>query len=236
MGVDARMLVKLTAPISDDALVDACYRLAEACGKYDMFWLSNDKDLARGDIRRALNRVTDEDGGCYRYGIAELDGLWLHVSLWGRYYGPGYERGDLWSYIAIAEWLERNLPGSFVFYGGDSGETLEPFNRQARERLIAHWAAKGGRPYYAGEDRGHRAWYGAEHPLRPTCPLCERPATQYGSGGEFASWTCDGCSRHWVWVGGDTVKAFEPSREFDSFAAANEMRRSAAQEKGPAHV
>lgn len=225
MGVDARMLVKLAAPISDDALSDACYRLAEACGKYDVFWLSDDDDLQRGERRRALNRCTADDA-YRRYGVAEPDGLWLFVSLWGRYYGPSYERGDLWSFIAIAEWCERNLPGCFVFYGGDSGGTLEPFNRQARERFIAHWAAKGGRPYYAGEGRTYPAWYGGEHPLRPACPLCERPATQYGSGQQFASWSCDGCSRHWVWVGGETVKAFKPSRDFDSFIAAKEMRES----------
>jgi hypothetical protein len=65
-----------------------------------------------------------------------------------------------------------------------------------------------------------------QHPLQPTCPLCERLATQYGTGGQYASWACDGCSRHWVWIGGDTVKAFDSSREFDSFKAAREMREA----------
>jgi hypothetical protein len=227
MGVDAEMLVRLVTPISDADLIDASYQLAEACGKRERFWLSSDADLAKGEIRRALNRVADDEDGRYRsFGLAVPDGHWLWLSLWGRYYGPGYERGDLWAYVAIAEWLERNFPNCAVYYGGDSGETLEAFHRAARERLIAHWAAKGGRPYYAHEGSDREGGWGLSrpHPLRPTCPLCQRKATQYGSGGMFASWTCDGCSRHWIWIGGERVKAFDASDDFDVFKAAKDMR------------
>lgn len=229
MGVDAQMIVKLSAPISDAELIDASYRLAEACGAYRTFFLSNDEDIAKGERRRALNRVTDDDDSRYHSRhIAEPDGTWLWLSLWGRYYGIGYERGDLFQFIEIAEWLERNFAGCLVFYGGDSGETLDLFNKPARERFIAHWAEKGGRPYYASEGKSYK-WVERDHPLRPTCPLCERQPTQYGSGGEFASWTCDGCSRHWVWAGGDVVKAFKPSTDFDSFKASKEMREAASE-------
>jgi hypothetical protein len=226
MGVDAQMVVRLDSAISDEQLIDASYRLAEAVSGHgrQTFWLSNDKDLAKGEIRRALNRVTADDE--YRAcGVAEFDGRWLWVSLRGRYYGQSYERGDVWAFIAIAEWLERNFPGCLVFYGGDSSASIEVFTASVRQRLIAHWAEKGGRPYYAGE--GSRRWVEPQSPLTPTCPLCQRAATQYGSGGSFASWTCDGCSRHWVWIGRD-VRAYPPDPNFESFTAAKAQREEPA--------
>ncbi len=218
MGVDARMLVQLVAPIADEALTQANYRLAEAV-RGQTFWLSRDKDIANGEQRRALNRVNSADhlwdeGG----GIAQTDGCWLFVSLLGRYYGPTYERGDIWRFIAIAEWLEHNFLGCRVFYGGDSGETLDLFNAGARRQMIAHWAEHGQRPYYAA-----MGWHGAEKPDPPMCPLCQHPATRYGTGKDFASWTCDACQRLWVWVGKD-VRAFDVAADFDVFAAAKTMR------------
>jgi len=227
MGVDARMVVRLASPLTDAEIVDASYRLSEACGHHEVFWQSNDESMARGEMRRALNRVPpagDEESEYRACGIEAGDGMLVWVSLWGRYYGEGYERGNLWTFIAVAEWMERNFHGCRVFYGGDTGESLEPFSAREREELIAHWAANGGRPYYAREGKSYPSWYGDEHPLRPTCPLCQYKATQYGSGREFASWQCDGCKRHWVWIGGDRVNAFGPSYDFDSFKAAEEMR------------
>lgn len=226
MGVDAQMAVRLVEPIADNKVIDASYRLAEACGKSDAFFVSDDAALQRGDVRRALNRPDEDDCGYIGRGLmTPNDPHWLVLSLWGRYYGPSYERGDLWRYVAIAEWLERNFPGCTVYYGGDSDSTLEVFDGAARQRLIAHWAEHGGRPYYQ-----HRGW-GEPHALTPTCPLCQRRATQYGSGGQFASWTCDGCSRHWVWTGGD-VRAYPPSSSFDSFDAAKQQREEAAANAG----
>lgn len=234
MGVDARMVVHLVAPISDEELIDASYRLSEAVGhRSHVFWLSDDEDIAKGEIRRALNRVTSDEEGEYRAcGVAAADGRWLWVSLWGRYYGDRYERGDLWSFVAIAEWLEANFPGCLVFYGGDSGETIDIFNLGARRRLIAHWTKHGGRPYYASEGKSYGSWCGTEREhLRPMCPLCQHKATQYGRGGQFASWTCDGCARHWVWIGRD-VRAYPPSSDWDSFAAAKAQREEAAEAVG----
>lgn len=227
MGVDARMLVKLSAPIDDAVLVDMSYKLAEAMAhRSQVFWLSTDEALAKGETRRALNRVVNDDDGDFRAcGIADFSGLWLWVSLWGSFYGEGYERGDLWAYVAIAEWLEQNLPSATVYYGGDSSDRLELFGKSARSELIAHWALAGGRPYFAHE--GGKDWMAPKtHQLQPVCPLCEHLATQYGTGQQFASWACDGCSRHWIWIGGDTVKAFPPSRDFDSFKAAQAMREA----------
>ncbi len=224
MGVDARMLIKLASPISDAEIIDASYRLSEAMGHSShVFWLSDDKDLAKGERRRALNRLVNNDDGDYRAcGIGDFSGLWLWVSLWGRYYGESYERGDVWAFVAIAEWCEQNFTNCTVYYGGDSGDTLDLFGKSARSELISHWTQVGGRPYYA-----HEGGTGFMAPKvdskQPTCPLCEHPATQYGSGGQFASWACDGCHRHWVWVGAD-VRAYPPSMDFDSFKASDTQR------------
>lgn len=221
MGVDAEMFVRLHQPISDESLKDAAYRLAEAM-KSEVFMLSNQqKDFDRGERSRALNRLDKDD-----YWHPPDEGDWLRVPLWGRYYGPGYERGNLWDYIAVAEWIERNLDGT-VYYRGDSGgmEDLVIFDRAYRQSLIAHWAEHGGRPYYQSSG------WPRSGPEAPLCPLCEKRATQYGSGGTFASWTCDGCHRHWVWAGGTEIRMFDAERfgaHFDSFKAAEEMKKAAA--------
>lgn len=221
MGVDAEMFVLLHQPITDAQLIDAAYRLAEAV-KGNAFFFSRNDDLEKGERRRALNRLSEDD----HWLKPSIDGDWLRVPLWGRYYGPGYERGDLWQYIAIAEWIERNLHAT-VYYGGDSGgcEQMVAFDKAYRQELISHWADKGGTPYY------QTGWGRSAGVAAPICPLCEHPATQYGSGGSFASWTCDACGRHWVWIGGTEVRMFDcsPFTRFDSFKAADEMRKEQEQ-------
>ncbi len=225
MGVDAVMIVRLTEHPSDRTVQQWSYRLAEAVGA-DHFFVDDDdaaiaKAVAKGrPPRRALNLCTPEDYSYSLRGMDSEDGSsHLDVSLGGRFYGPGYERGDPWVYLAVAEWVERNLPNATVFYGGDSDTHLDPFDRPAREALVAHWATHGGRPY-----RGSM-WSGGAHPLQPTCPLCSEKAAQFGSGGGYAAWTCLGCARHWVWVTGYAApKAFPPSRDFSSFKAADELR------------
>lgn len=209
MGLDAVMVVRLSAPITDADLVDASYRLAEAVGG-EQFMLSTNAAIDQDKRQRALNRVTDSyqvPSGC-----AMSDGEWLDVAFCGRYYGPGYERGNLWIYIQTAEWLLRNFTGCAVYYGGDSGGPNDEWTSTLRDELIAHWAEHGHRPYHQNR------WGQRPSVPDPECPLCEKPATQYGSGGQFASWTCDACGRHWVWRGG-AIAMFDASDKFDPFTA-----------------
>lgn len=66
----------------------------------------------------------------------------LQIRLTGRYYHEDYARGDPVLYAGIAEWLEANIPGCEVWYGGDSGGAeAQPFGPARRRQLIEHLRA-----------------------------------------------------------------------------------------------
>jgi hypothetical protein len=75
----------------------------------------------------------------------------LSVSNWQRYYGPGYERGDLWS-ILKAIYLIRGEVNGPVWYGGDTTDEVDlvhsgAFTDLDALNLIHHWAGDPLGPY-----------------------------------------------------------------------------------------
>jgi hypothetical protein len=117
----------------------------------------------------------------------------LEVSLWTRYYGIGYERGDLLTICAVAEWIEANLQPCEVWYGGDSsGVCVEPFGEAQRHALRRHLYGKQGREYFG---------YFADKSSFPTpkpCGLCvagENRFNQHGFGGGYVAVNCGGCGK-----------------------------------------
>jgi hypothetical protein len=120
----------------------------------------------------------------------------LSVSLWTRYYGVGYERGDLMTICAVAEWLEANLPGVVVYYGGDSsGVEATPFDEAARQALKRHYYSEAGRDYF----RRPMLSRTVQAPSPPGCGLCVDKAqpqwSQHGFGGNFTAFSCAGCGK-----------------------------------------
>lgn len=133
----------------------------------------------------------DQDGDPI---YAEPGECLLELSLSGRFYGESYERGDLLAYCAIAEWLEINIPGCEVWYGGDSSGVLaRPFTSDRRNELKRHLFSRSGRDYFK------RGWMRDQaHPMPPACSLCPRGqycGSQYGAGGNYAAFHCSGCGK-----------------------------------------
>ncbi|MEH6414078.1 hypothetical protein [Pseudomonas sp. CGJS7] len=63
----------------------------------------------------------------------------LEINLFSRYYDEDYARGDPILIAAVADWLDAQIPGCEVWYGGDSSGVLAaPFGRQRRRQLIEH--------------------------------------------------------------------------------------------------
>lgn len=124
--------------------------------------------------------------------VARPDECLLRLNLWGRYYGPGYERGDILKYCAIAEWLEQNIQGCEVWYGGDSsGIRIRKFDAAYREKLRKHLYTTKGRDYFN---------YGiGRAECRPkACGLCpggKYRGSQFGSGSNYAAFHCAGCGK-----------------------------------------
>lgn len=154
-------------------------------------------------IDRTLTRYREDDdpppGTLYHqdgYDILAAPGeCLLELSLYGRYYGEDYERGDILTYCAIAEWLEVNIPGCAVLYGGDSsGVCAEPFTEARRRELRHHLYSEGGRDYFNHDGMRDR------HLQPPACGLC--PGGRYrgsqcmfGGGGNTGGFHCRGCGK-----------------------------------------
>ena len=121
----------------------------------------------------------------------------LEVNLWTRYYGVGYERGDLMTICAVAEWCELNIPNCEVWYGGDSSGVLAaPFPEFERTKLKKHSYSQHGRDYY---DQGMFGKFAREsdkaHP--EPCGLCIGAGSfsQYGSGSQWSAVHCASCGK-----------------------------------------
>ena len=116
----------------------------------------------------------------------------LEVSLWTRYYGPGYERGDILTICAVAEWCEQNLQPCEVWYGGDSSGVLaELFGPADRAAMRAHLYSQSGRDYFTHEKRG-------TFPTPKPCGLCvpgENRFNRYGWGNNYVAVNCGGCGK-----------------------------------------
>jgi hypothetical protein len=184
MGVDARMLVRTHAPVSDVQIAQWSYAMAEAFGT-ESFFISR-PDPYRPEGCHALERavIYEQDGPDVH---PETGETFLQVSLSGRYYGEGYERGPLPTFLMIAAYLEQTIPGCQVWYGGDSsGICLERFDATRRAALFAHFVKVGHTPYMRGWAISNPQYF---------CDFCQQPGVVYGGGNRntFAAVSCPGC-------------------------------------------
>lgn len=195
MGVDAEMFVKVRAPLAARRVKRLAYEMAEAFGP-DKFFIARGDDMG-GYVSRALAEVKEyeQDGPTLRPKDGEQ---FLRVHLWTRYYGEGYERGNLPLIIMVAEWLEHRIiqePGVRsleVWYGGDSsGICASRFDAKARLALFKHFVNQGHAPYHAG--------WGTTPGLSRDCKFCEEPMRQTMWGGnDTGGFYCAGCGLYEV--------------------------------------
>lgn len=198
MGIDAKILLRGVAPVSDKQLKSWSWDICASIGAEHFF---TDAQKGYTAISRTLSRYR-EDGNPKPGAVYTQDGddivalpgeCLLQVHVWSRFYGIGYERGDLLTLCAIAEWCEANIPGVEVWYGGDSsGVCVKPWPRGEREKLRHHLYSQEGRNYaYAACGPELRP-----HGLEP-CVLCvpDRGMTQCGFGPSYQSWHCKGCGK-----------------------------------------
>lgn len=152
-------------------------------------------DTEYADAAEEVGRIYRQDGDPI---VAEPGEWLLELSLWTRYYGPGYERGDILTICSIAEWCEANLQPCAVWYGGDSsGVVASLFDDGARRAMKAHLFGPSGRDYF--NLFGHAlSSPGDRLALPDLCGLCipEEPRfVRNGFGQNFASVSCAGCAK-----------------------------------------
>lgn len=134
MGIDAQMFVRTMQPLTKEAVSVLCVQLLE---EFDAlhFWIRD------GGGPLELRLVFLQDGPPIRPKPGET---FVEVHLVCRYFGLGYPRGPMPLIAAVAEWLEKNIPGGEVWYGGDSsGALAEPLTKELREELLAYHAEEG---------------------------------------------------------------------------------------------
>lgn len=188
MGVDARMLVKTMSPLSAERVRELSVKLVEAFGKDVLFIIKpGEFDGWHPNGRHALEivEVYEQDGPnvCAKPGQQLIE-----VHLCGRYYGPGYERGSLPDYAAVAGWLEHHIAGCEVWYGGDSsGICVEPFGEEQRRLAMLHFYEVGHAPY--------RGYFDEKPADAPRCDFCRTTMIQNGYGPAWRAWYCAGCGQ-----------------------------------------
>jgi len=201
MGIDAEILVRGVPKdkVTDEWLKEMSWQLCRSIGARKFF-------INTEEGRTAISRTEqcwrenegDEPGSIYYEDSddpikANDDECLLNVNVWTRYYGVGYERGDILTLCAIAEWLETNIPECTVHYGGDSSGVLaEPWTEEKRRALRNHLYSIEGRSYFS-------SWCQRdEFGLPPACSLCPGGVYQGwrgGAGRDFASFNCGGCGK-----------------------------------------
>lgn len=219
MGIGAKMIVRGVPEIavSDEWLKEMSWRLCQAIGA-ERFHVEAPARLAI-DRSGALypkdglpGRVYVQDGDDI---VAVAGECLLQLSLWGRYYGAGYERGDILAYCAIAEWLEANIEGGEVWYGGDSsGVCAKPFGEVERKQLKEHLFSKNGRDYFS---RFGAVLGGDGCTPPPACGLCPRGIYRgqsygFGRNGMFGAFSCEGCGKSVITEDGG--KTWQPPKEW----------------------
>lgn len=178
-------------------------RAIEFCGESNVAWADTDAEAAHAD--RNIGLLYTQDGDDV---LAAPGEYLLQVSLRTRYYDVGYERGDLLTICAVAEWIEANMQPCDVWYGGDSsGVCIEPFGEPKRRELRRHLFSQQGRDYF-----NYSGWGGATPPMPKPCGLCvpgEERRQQYGSGmnGKYAAVSCAGCGKNFETHDGGTTWA-----------------------------
>lgn len=188
MGIDACMVLTLQTPIEPLALRRLSADLVEAIGTgpFSIYRPNQWEWHPQGQHALEIAQADDLD---YLPAFVKAAPQVIIVNLSGRYYGPGYERGQWPIYDSVCQWLVERISDGTVFYGGDSDDALEEMTGAFRRAMWRHFALVGHTPYRAG----WRSVWGAQQRI---CAFCaDRPMTQYGSSGDnhYAAWICDGC-------------------------------------------
>lgn len=151
MGIDAEMFVRTMASVTEKEVRKAAVAACSVFGANRFFLMTPQRAVEWQDLPRHAFEIVksiEQDGPTIE---PEPGETFIQVHLQTRYWGPGYERGDLAFIVTLAAWLERRFPESEVWYGGDSSGVLhERLGRRLRAEMIAHAAGDHGADYRIG--------------------------------------------------------------------------------------
>lgn len=147
------------------------------------------------------------------------------VSLWGRFYCEGYERGDILTYINIAEAIEYYFLRNYskekikvdIYYYGDNSDERVKFSYHERDRLKTYYFNnRGHHNYYAG--------FSSRTYKNCICEWCGGTFMARGGGtstthGSYSFVECSGCREKRIVSNnsGDVIKTLESHEDFLSW-------------------
>jgi hypothetical protein len=214
MGVDARILIKITEPsswLSRAQLRQLSAKLTSVIGSEHFF-------LRPEDDRHALS-FTIDDNARYPdeyeeiYGrpfdpngpavfsqdgdeiVAKPNEQFIEVHVWSRYYGEDYARGDWKTLSWVMLWCVYNIPNCEVWYGGDSsGICAEQMTPGRMQEMTKYFLTSGNDEY----------WMNAKH-ADFKCEFCGCGVVNSGGGQTCGFYHCDSCGSQWVTTGNHTM-------------------------------
>ena len=191
MGIDAKMFVRTKSTITEEQLKKLRWQIGSSIGAHQ-FWIW-EAEAGYSSDRHSLELVDviHQDGPDI---YPEEGETFLRVNIGTRYYGKNYERGDFPTIYMTAGWLEVNIPGAEVWYGGDSSGVLhKKFGPEERKELLEHYLKCGHEPYasYFSESLD------TDHYFVPPCPNkgCDGRTLRQGFGQKYNSRYCPSCGR-----------------------------------------
>ena len=208
MGIDAEMFVKTKQEYTSEQVRHMAHNLAEAFGHGRFTIIRPERGyswLPNGQHCLELVTEYEQDGPP----ISPENGeQFIRVHMGTRYYGEGYERGDLPFITGVARWLEARIPDAEVWYGGDSsGVCASHFDKAYREKLWDLFCKTGHEPY--------QHYFASGRATRPDCDFCLKPMVEFGWGpGEIVRFRCAGCGHVLITAdGGETFQVPEPEAD-----------------------
>jgi ribosomal protein L37AE/L43A len=229
MGVDARILLKITNPASwiksPEQLRQLSARLTSVIG-HDNFLMKADDDrhaltFVLEETRKWAEKYPDDypnfDPKVAVYSqdgddvIAQPNEQFIEVHTFHRYYGEDYARGDWKTLSWIMLWCVYNIPDCEVWYGGDSsGICVERMTPERMQEMTRYYLTKGNDEYWMNGKSIYK------------CEFCQCGVVNSGGGGEVAFWHCDSCGSQWVTKGG----RYDPTMvtKYDPYGVDREMK------------
>ena len=204
------MFAEIAAERSEDEIRRVAVSLAKCFGA-GSFWIERDKD------QHALTAVDSADEW-YELPTRRPDTRLVKLHTLARYYGRGYERGDILSIIGWAELIESKWPEARIFYGGDSGGYLGEFAPEQRAELKRYFFDVGHEPYCGHTMPGK--------PQPPVCEFCDLTANEHTWGMGFVRATCSGCAQSWI--GDERTGRWHEMKAREKFDEARERILAAA--------
>lgn len=211
MGIDAQILVKnRSTEITKEECWALAVELARICGPETFFMDPMGLNLSPWrpepfhclEIIQPMGAIEAKDNGepdwegkvIYIQDGPEIFAApgeqFLEVHMLGRYYGPGYERGNWPKIRTVIECLMYKFVrfrDADIWYGGDSSGMV-------LEKVTPEWMLEMNKHYYSGGRSGYVKAFGSG----PQCPGCHISLANCGGGGSQSFFWCETCGNHFL--------------------------------------